>query len=584
MPKYLAIDVGSRQIRYLLAEVAGKKVQVFGYGVLDVRDQNAESVKQSSPGDELPTSAKGSKTDSPRKSEDDREVLAERLAAELAKIGGSGLRTIAAVARADVDIRRFTLPPASDDELAELVAVQVLSDAGGAGDGGVVDFVTQPTLPTGERPVEAVVATGKLLESYKALGQRAGVKLRRLVLRPYASASLLRYFKAQGIPAQGIPARGAQAQGKTGAQAAETVLLIDRIGTEVDLIATSDGQVLLWRTMQLDGESDTSQVAEGLISEIVRIVAIAPTHLAAGRTIERIQLLGCEAEYEHLAAELAGQTRLPVEILDPVSLASVSVDLRRDAGSKDLKENEAERELGDGAAPLLGMLLDEANETAPSLDLLNPRKPPPPKNYKRVALLATIAGVVLLYLAGTWLQELHADLEQKNATLTSKLLELRKQGKKLSPQFVLARSIATWESEGIVWLDELRDLTGKFPSAEDMTVRGMTISSLRGGGARIRVTGQVRDPAVIVKMDHDLRDKYRNATSTNFREQGTKGEPSWRFETVITTRRRSAEDYLAHSSSTRKLPGEPAIPNRASRDPSSTDLPLGSVVAKGKSP
>jgi hypothetical protein len=143
---------------------------------------------------------------------------------------------------------------------------------------------------------------------------------------------------------------------------------------------------------------------------------------------------------------------------------------------------------------------------------------------------------------------MHAELDQANAGLTSKLLELRKQGKKLVPQVALARSIAGWESTGIVWLDELRDLTRKFPSAEDVTVRGMTISSLRGGGAMIRVTGQVRDPAVIVRMDHDLRDQFRNATSKNFREQSNKGEPSWRFETDITTRRRPAEDYLAMNS------------------------------------
>jgi len=290
-------------------------------------------------------------------------------------------------------------------------------------------------LPSGERPVEAVLATDKILESYQILGSSAGVKLRYLVLRPYASTSLLRHF---------------QDQENSKTQASLTTLLVDRIGAEVDLIATHDNRVLLWRTMQLDEDPNESLATDGLISEIVRIVAIAPAHLPEGRTIEKIQWLGSAVEHAPLAAELARQTRLPVEILDPASLAAVSGGEPWLADGGDGDDDSDKGYPSDGAAPLLAMLLDEANGNAPALDLLNPRKPPQPRNSKRIGLLAAIAGVILLYLAGTWLEKMHADRDHQNVALSKQLLELRKQRKKLAPQLALARSIATWEDAGIV--------------------------------------------------------------------------------------------------------------------------------------
>ena len=104
------------------------------------------------------------------------------------------------------------------------------------------------------------------------------------------------------------------------------------------------------------------------------------------------------------------------------------------------------------------------------------------------------------------------------------------------------RSIAAWNASGIIWLDELRDLSIHFPPARDVTVRGMTFSPWRQSGAQIRVNGLVRDPTVVVRMDHDLRDRYRDATSTNYNETSALGQ-NWRFDTVITTGRRSAKAY-----------------------------------------
>jgi len=529
MPKYVAINVGASQIQYLLADLGRKKIQVLDYGTLDL-DGSRE--KQPTSSDENLSSDKGDNAEEKMKSDDPKSALGEQLALRLAESGGAGARAIIALGRADVDIRRFTLPPASDSELAELVALQVQSDMGSSGAQGVVDFVPQPATPSGERQVEAVMATEKTLETYQAFSRKAGVKLQRLVLRPYALASLLGDFPDQNRSVD---------------PKSTISLLVDRNASEADLIAVDQAQVLFWRTVQLEGVPNDSSAIEGLASEIARTAAIAPTHLPVGRTIERIQLLGCKQKYAQLLEELAEQSDLRVEILDPALIPEVQglPETRRPSAGSDSEQPDLEDGgLNACAAPLIAMLLAEANATAPAIDLLNPRKPLPPRSYKRIALLAAFASVILFIFVGTWLQERNSQWDQSQGALMSRLKELNTQGKKLGPQVALVRSIAAWDSAGIIWLDELRDLSQKFPSAEEVTIQGMTISSLRGGNAMIRITCQVRDPAVIAKMDHDLRDQYRNATSTNFREQGTSSEHPWRFETVITTRRRPTKDYL----------------------------------------
>lgn len=580
MPKYVAINIGASQIQYLLADIGRKKIQVLDYGTLDL---SSSSDEQPTSSEEESSTDQGLNAEEKNKTDDPKSALGEQLARKLTEVGGAGARAIIAIGRADVDIRRFTLPPASDSELAELVAIQVQSDMGGSGDQGVVDFVLQPATSNGERPVEAVVATEKTLESYQAFSRKAGIKLQRLVLRPYALASLLDYFPDRDLSDD---------------QKSTIALLVDQIATEADLLAIDRDQVVFWRTVQLDGEPNDLAAIEGLVSEIARTLAISPTHLPTGRAIERIQLLGCEQKHARLFAKLAEQTDLRVEILDPALIPEVQGLPDTRALSADSGSEQPDMEAGDlnaWVAPLIAMLLAEANAAAPAIDLLNPRKPLPPRNNKRVAMLAALAGLILFTLAGTWLQEMHAQWDQSNEALMSKLKELNTQGKKLGPQVALVRSIATWDSAGIIWLDELRDLSQKFPSAEEVTVRGMTISSLRGGSAMIRVTCQVRDPAVIVKMDHDLRDQYRNATSTNFREQGTSGEHPWRFETVITTRRRSSNDYREMLTPRPPPPSEQpttleptALDSGKSEEgvlsSGSPDTAQGSVAVKGISP
>lgn len=485
MSKYVAIDVGTTTARYLLADVGRGKVRVAHFGTVDLEEP-------------LPDRGR-------------LEALGQQLKVALGEVGGLGARAIVAIHRGDVEIRRFKLPPATDDELVDLVTAQVQSEAGTSGDVLVIDFVPEPADPDTERRAEAIVATQKTLDRYGAFCSAAGVKLRRVVLRPYTVASL--------------PGRIDLAT--------SVAPLVNVLDSEIDLTVLSGDFVPFWRTIQLGGEAGGPTSSDTVGAEIVRTLTVAATRDSESVAIDELLLLGSSEDHAHWTASLAEEAGLPASVVDLTKADGVSQG-----------EEISDRQL---ASPLLAMLLAEADGKAPAIDLLDPRKPRSSRSAKWIASLAAVVVIAALFVAGDWAAGVHAEAEDAGRKLQSELTELRKQGSQLKSPLALARSIAAWENSGVIWLDELRDLALKFPASQDVVVRGMTISSLRNSGAMIRVTGQVHVPAVVVQMDHDLRDAYRNATSTNFREQspGRTEDDNWRFETVITTRRRSPEAYRA---------------------------------------
>ena len=100
-----------------------------------------------------------------------------------------------------------------------------------------------------------------------------------------------------------------------------------------------------------------------------------------------------------------------------------------------------------------------------------------------------------------------------------------------------------WETDNVNWLDELYDLTRRFPSGRDAIIRRLTISPGREGELVVDLYVQVRDPAVITQFGDQLRDTFHDVRSTGVSEQATATDYPWQFETRITLRKRDTEEY-----------------------------------------
>jgi len=486
MPKLIAIDQGANAVRYLVASVANGQVRV---GVLGEVERTVDA-----------------------KNDGSSPSLAKLLADELKKSGVRGVRALATIRRSDVEILRLTFPPSKDEELPALVRAQVLGRGAVLGEEPIVDFVPLGDVQDAEREVEATATTSETVASYRSFASQSGLRLKRLIPRPTATASLLRRLPEKRFPT--------------------TALVVNVLGSEANLLVVAENNIRFSRTVQV-GHEDHDTVAESLVGEIVRTLTIAPGHLHEDQQIVQIVLLGNPEEHSKLQHLLSERVDLDVVLADPFLAGGVS--------AADSLERPG------WAAPLLGMLLDEAAQERPTIDLLDVRQPPKPRDRRRLVVYGIAAAAMFIVATTVWASREQAELASENQKLSEKLGKLRKEAKSSAKLVAISKSLEAWNAGVIVWLDELRDLSVKFPPAGDLTVRSMTISPSSGssGVARISINGSVRDPTVVVQLDRNLRDAHRNATSTNLREQPDKedSDPSWRFKTTIMTKARTPELY-----------------------------------------
>ena len=116
----------------------------------------------------------------------------------LAEHGLSRMEALIAVGRANIELRFLTTPPAPDDELPELVRFQALRQFTTLGDDWPLDYVPLGPNADGGQNVLAAAIAPDLVEQIRKVCAAANLTLARLVLRPFAAASLLREQHADG--------------------------------------------------------------------------------------------------------------------------------------------------------------------------------------------------------------------------------------------------------------------------------------------------------------------------------------------------------------------------------------------------
>ena len=198
----------------------------------------------------------------------------ERIAAALAARRIGRADALVAVGRSVVELRRLSLPPVPDDELAEVVRFQATREFNVLEDDWPLDFLTIDEDPDQPRDVLAAAINPEVVEKVRQTCQAAGLKVTGLVLRPCAAASLLRR-RRDATPGQ-------------------VSLLVDLLIDEADLSVMVDRKIVFLRHARLRGNPLVAPAAsETLLSEVRRTMAAAQNQLG-GRRAESIVLCGAE--------------------------------------------------------------------------------------------------------------------------------------------------------------------------------------------------------------------------------------------------------------------------------------------------
>ncbi len=481
MSRLIALEWNDEEARVVVGSSRGERVTFEQAFCVPLGDDSAG----------LPSPAGGAKEAAP-----DGAALGKRLAAALAAKRLGRLDALVAVGRTNIELRRLALPPMPDAELPEAVRFQAMRDFNTLDDDWALDYL--PLEGSAEEPwsVLAAAIDPESLDQARAVCSAAGLRSRRLVLRPCAAASL--FARCTVI------------------EAGQARLLVDLVGNEVDLTVLDGGTVVFLRTTRLSGDPLTGdEHAEGLIAQLRRTVAAAQSQI--GRRIEAVVVFGSEEAHATLAAQIRERMALAVEVFNPLASLNLEADLARN-----LPEQPAR------FAPLLGMLLDEASAAPHAIDFFNPRRTPPPPSRRRQWLMAGAAAAVLAAVTAAVVTQYGNSLRGDVERLAQELQDLQRRETAVNEMARDAEVIGRWADVEVLWLGELARLARDFPPAEEaMLTQLNTGPTDRGGEMRLDVLA--RDPGTITTMARNLRGEGYRVEVRQGSQDSSQSPYAWRY-------------------------------------------------------
>jgi len=373
-------------------------------------------------------------------------------------------------------LKPLVLPPGTRPvETASMVRFQVEKDLPFNGDEAVIDFTTTNHLDlaepahNGDEEAEGIsvlvgAVSGKVVEHYLQIARAAGVKLRRLGLRPYANMKCV----------DACVHRGEE----------ETVVAVHITSDETEINVLRGSSLAFCRSAVIEippGEqSQNAAAVEPVVKEIVRSIHSYSSVQDHG-DISAVLVAGGTGIESQVLKQIEKRLGLHCELLTP----SAALDLpdRSDASAY---------------AAAIGLAIAHQGSALP-FDFLNPKRPPVKRNVKKMRATAIAAGLVALLLGvlvarGAYLGGMEADLadyrnqekEWKKNTADSKALARR------------AEVCEAWKRARTNWVDHLTYISQVAPGCEDLYVR-TSIQTGQNGTIRFSVYGKSHETLVKFK-------------------------------------------------------------------------------------
>jgi len=513
MSRFVAVEWDAAQARYVVAEKHGRQATIEAAGCVARPDDAAN-----------PSAI----------------AWASALSAALAPYKVARAKTLVCIDRGQVELLNLTVPPAGDVELPELVRNEAQRASSTIVDETALDFVVLGDDVGQPRQVAAVAMSKSALDEVVATCGAAGLTPSTVALRPYAAAAC---FLANPAERQ------------------LTCLLINVCNDVIDLSVVAAGKVVYWRTVRQAGASTDPAAAKKLVGEISRTLVVAGNQLH-GEAIEGIYLFGTLDEHPALWEQLRDSMTQPCALVDPFMGHQPAAGVPEQAGCY---------------SALVGLVVAAAQGERPAIDLLHPRRRPAPPDRRRTFTLAGAAAALVVLLGGYAVWSEFTAIDEENQQLAERLSQLNDDFKRAGKQQKLIQAVNDWRADDVNWLDELRDLSLRFPSGRDAVVLRMGLNHGRGDGATIDMVGVVRDPAIVNRLETDIRDKYHQISSRHVQERVQDKGYTWHFESSLKIAPRDKKLYISHLPAELQPAAEPAQPARK-------PVPPIRSAAKGEAP
>lgn len=361
----------------------------------------------------------------------DAEALGKSLRERLKAAGIAAAPLLVVVGRDRVIVKEVRYPAVSATEEPALVRFQAVKELTHAPDDVVLDYTAEDT-PNGERLAHAVIVRKELLAAYQTICKAAGLKLAGILPRPFGSMAALRKVAGATV--------------LTPAPEPESAVAILTVADKWAELCVARGDVLVLTRSLGTGPGLTGEVRRGLA-------------LYNSQTAEPVKTVYVAGGGEHatLRDRLQDLLGVPVHPLDPFGGAE----------QPDLPANNRGTFLG-----AAGLLYARADKRPLPVNFAAPKQPKPPAdpNQRKLLLgMGLAVAVVLAVVLICWDRLARAGRELDDLYL--KKMEIDKQLLIVEDDAKRIKALEEWRAGDINWLDELYDLTDRFP---DPTVIRLT--------------------------------------------------------------------------------------------------------------
>ncbi|MBA4189835.1 MAG: hypothetical protein C0467_17775 [Planctomycetaceae bacterium] len=355
--------------------------------------------------------------------------IGEQLRERLKAAGIAQAPVMVGVSRDRVVLKELRYPQVPPTDEPSIVRFQALKELSDAPEDVVLDYVPLAgESPTGEQRSIAVVIRKDLYRSIQQMCEVANLRLIAVTPRPYAlAAGLTRAFTTSTVQAP---------DSKTDAVG---LLTIAPGGGEFTV--TCAGEVVFTRSVA--GPVMASEAM--LLNEVRRnLTMYAGAH--PGHPVQALYIAEADGTW---AGRLRAALGIPVYDHDPLTgeVPTVSEELRgRFAGAAGLL---AARTVGD-----------------PPINFVEPRQPKPEADPARKQILIAVLAALVFFGGGALLGFVALSAADTEVELKTKQRDdSKKQWETLEAEGKRLAAAEAWKSRGVVWLDELYDMSDRFPVA-----------------------------------------------------------------------------------------------------------------------
>ncbi len=434
MSNFVALELNTEQLMVVSAKSSGRDYQITGAFTIEISPDLTDM------------------------------QISERLKGVLSRRGISRSETMFVVNRQNVEIREISVPPAPDEEMPELVRFQARNEFASLNESWSLDFVPFEGIEGGPRRVLATALSPQLMGQLTTIAESAGLRLKRILFRPYALCDLLQARLSDR----------------------KLRLIVDPNEDQIDLNITNGVALVATRSLRRQNSTDEAAQIKQLLGEVKRTLASSSSELG-NKSIEEILICGLKVDYELLADQLFQTFNYPVKCVDPTSCLQSGTFAVQDPPPQ------IER-----FASLMGALAQECSRQRHRVDFLNPRKTVVRTiDRKRTTIYAgSAAALVLLAIVCAWW--VLSSQDRKLETLNNQLAQIIRQnegenGRPGVDQIIGEVSrIDDWVVWDVDWLEELSQVSQRFMTPDDAIVDNFT-AELGNDSAQMILKGRMAE-------------------------------------------------------------------------------------------